>query len=445
MSARLIRWQLELLLVFVVIEGLLRRLVPGVGAPILTFKFLFTCWLLAQISRGGSLQLAWRWLPLPMVLYLLYGTVLTFVFSFDETIARFVGIAVNVLFVPLAFLAASLYSRVEELHALLVRFTLLTAIVSLVGICQLALPRNHWMVVQTDGNEAIRLTADMIRVPGTFQFCNTYSAFLVVAAAVVAGAMAFSRRAHEFAICVFTLLLALGAATAAGSRQGTLGVLAVVGAAALPVLFQHKFGRKIVSLGVAAGAIAVLMLTWLAQTERFDQLTAAATARAFRMEDRPGQNVLLSRSAYYFESGLLRAFDIGNGIGVGWGVYTVGVSRFRESDVVRTLAEGGPATIMVETGVPGLLLIFAFVACMISNARHVPGFLKPLAFGLVMAFMATNVSGLMLQKSVVAIPWWIAWGACLGAATCFTGMVNCPTVNVGEWGQSFTSSYGEAQ
>src|SRR5690606_7770503 len=96
MSARLLRWQLELLVVFVIFEGLLRRFVPGLGAPILAFKFLFTSWLLAIFTRHISIQVVLSWLPFPLLLYLVYGTVLTLLFAIDETPARFVGIAVNV-------------------------------------------------------------------------------------------------------------------------------------------------------------------------------------------------------------------------------------------------------------------------------------------------------------------------------------------------------------
>src|SRR5690606_17822501 len=89
--------------------------------------------------------------------------------------------------------------------------------------------------------------------------------------------------------------------------------------------------------------------------------------------------------------------------------------RFLRHQVNVELAEGGYARILVEGGVLGLALFVLFLIDSVRCAwRDSTGY-RELGFALTGMLILSHLSLYMLQITVVAVPWWLLYGAYRGA------------------------------
>jgi hypothetical protein len=181
-SLRLSHWAFLAAIAFVVLEGLFRKLDPSHNVAIAAIKVPLFGLLLGLFMLRWPLRKKWP-IPTAFKLYLLYGAAITtYAATVDYPQTRFIGLVLNLLFVPMALVGAELFSQPKPFAVLMRTLLVLAAFSAAVATVQSRLHYAHWLnVAAADEGKVAVMAREGLRCDATFQHCTIYGMFTLVA------------------------------------------------------------------------------------------------------------------------------------------------------------------------------------------------------------------------------------------------------------------------
>lgn len=270
----------------------------------------------------------------------------------QDPLVQFVGLRGHVFFLPFLLFGSRLTNERAYELALWCAVLNIAAFALAATEFQLGIepffPRSTVTEVMYRSNDVAGYTA--YRIPSSFSNAHAYAGTMVATLPLLVGGWvrAGGRTRHRQLLTVAILLSALGVfMSAVRSHTLVLILLAVVVTAAGGVRVLARAGWAVLLVGVA----------WLVSTDvRLQRITTAFDADYFAK--RVGGSV----NSGFFD--LVLQYPLGNGLG-GGGTSIPYFLQSRLENVV--LMENEYARIMLEQGVPGLLLWIAFVAWVLTR------------------------------------------------------------------------------
>lgn len=392
------RFAVEAGLVLAILEGLLRRALPQVGMAIMAVKFiyfpaLYVVWVLMRPVPRQQLRL-----PLAGLAWIAIGTATTLANVAAHPVASSLGFLMNLGFVPVAFIAGKLYADPEARRACFLRLAMLCGFTGALAVFQSYLPPSHWLNMTVDGSP--NLIPD--RVASTFQFCNTFGNFAIGGALICFAALALSPKTRSRFMSTLSLLLIIAGAWLSGSRAGFYGCIAMI-AVCFPFA-PHKIRR--VAIPFALVAVALVVASPFSQA--VELISSGRAASTTDLSDRVTESYLGDLAS--------QAVSLSDGIGIGWGPLTMGVSVYLDrlgiNESFPDIAlEGGYSLMIAETGILGLCLFVAFQFVLITQPA--PFMHKFLPVGVALWGLIGNLPLNLQSIPALAIPWWFLVGMAL--------------------------------
>jgi hypothetical protein len=397
---------------FVLCEGLLRRLLPGAGAYILSFKFayfpLVYCYLIAVLPRARQTP----WLVPGAGVFLAWGTLITVAHLWWYSVVGLAGLLVNTAFVPVACFAALLYRDEDELRGVFLRLTSFAGLVGTMAIYQATLPADHWLNMSVDMAASGIRDGLGVRVPGTFQFCNVFGQYASGGLIACCGTIYAARNKLESAWGIGCGALLYFGVMESGSRMGALGSLAVVGACLAGSARLWTRVADAALLGVIAMGLVFLCspsLLWRADSA----YAARAAGRSFYVDD-----ALDRIGGMYFFGMMDDSITMSSGIGLGWGPCTMGVPQYARRLFAIEVPqqpgdfhiEGGYSYLLTQVGIVGAALFFYVHAMLVRLALRSHSELGWLGLAVAAWSIVGNLPLGLQEVSVLAILWWFLTG-----------------------------------
>jgi O-antigen ligase len=394
---------LEFALYFVLIEALCRRLIPAQSTAILAVKFVVfpAVYCLALATRSNALQSA-RF-PTYFVPFLAWGTLTTFIHFTSRPVTSSMGLAVNALFVPVAYFSAAAHRMGEQGNSSMRHLGIFAGLGGILAACQSQLPSSHWLRVGMRGEAPLEG-----RVTGPLQFCNTYGSFGILGTIVTLAwySHAVTRTERVFAF------LAIGLNTVglwlSGSRTGSICSFVVI---VLWVLWlRSRFGR-VLSLAITASALVLVAHSTMSPLGN-DESTTARSLRTTDLRGRVEENYVYNAVMAAQYAGL---------VGTGWGPFTMGVGAYgsrlgadADPDVPTLPIEGGYAAILAQTGLIGFILFLGSHLFLLKGVL-LRSYTDWLGISLaVWSLLGTLPAGIQ-DVPALAVPFWFVVGIYLSA------------------------------
>jgi hypothetical protein len=395
----LFRLFLEVGLFFILSEGLVRRIVPKLSVSILGFKFvyfpvLYFFFIIAGLGKYVRLRL-----PIEMKLFLFWACLVTLWNAASHPATSALGALVNLMFIPVAYISASLYQDTASLRPFFWRLTVISGLLGILGIYQSYLPPSHWLNLAVDGSFGFDQ-----RISSTFQFCTVFGNFAVGGEIACLASFCLAENSRKKYISVACMVLLYVGSFFSGSRIGALGTLCIIGCV---FVFSTKRMRRIAATVAVVTAI-VGSAYFLTRDTAESDATVLLSSRSLSVE---GIGARVRQD--YFGDLLQIALETSNFVGTGWGPFTIGVNPYivrmqiDESPPVAPI-EGGFVLVLAQTGVLGVILFIAM---------HRPFFLAPKVGPLGWLNLAVgswsllgNVPLCLQETSVLAIYWWVLVG-----------------------------------
>ena len=393
-----LRFSVEFGLYFILCEGLLRRFMPSMGIPILAFKFLYfpilyIFFLLFTKNIGILLKI-----PLEIRLFIVWGIVISIPNFLTFPITTFIGVFVNIIFVPVSCLSFFLYSDRKALSNVLYRLTIFTGITGVLAIYQYTLPPTHWMNMGTD-----MFTSGIDdRIASTFQFCNIFGSYGIGGSITCMGSFYMAQNNRNRIVSFLCLFLLFIGITCSGSRAGGYGILSILAIVLIYSKIRFRIHFIIILFIIAA------MISGTKDIKEY--LTDRAASRSLEFYD------IYERSMNLYMGELfLYAWDESKVVGVGWGPYTTSVSNYSAkwerlqnlTDITGKM-EGGYPLIMLEVGLPGLILFLYMHRSFFLRRKK--SLLPWMGFAVGTWSLLGNLPILLQEVSVLAIYWWFLVG-----------------------------------
>jgi hypothetical protein len=302
---------------------------------------------LALITRGLKPEHRARLGPLQPWLVLLVGwPLLLFLFPVQDPLVQLVGLRGQIFFIPFIFIGAML--EVDDWYALARWFAVLNlaafgfALAEYIDGVPRFFPRNAMTTIIYASRDVAGRTE--FRIPSTFTSAAPYSSMMVATITLLLGAQV-QRRGRKLD---FWLLSAAIVATGLGifmgaSRSQAAMLFLMLG---LTFLMGHLSVKVLLRVG-----IVIVCVTWVvANNERMQRFTTLADTDA--VEERLSYSV----NETFFDAAL--KYPMGNGLGGGG----TSVPYFLQDRLKNQVAlENEYGRIMLEEGIPGLLIWIAFI------------------------------------------------------------------------------------
>ena len=239
-----------LLLTLVIMEGLLRKIIPFLSFPLFFAKDFVVMYLgvkasLGKLPQAGERILSWQIVLLVLMLPNFLDT------SLRDPILGFFGLKQYCLFpfVGVAFCAAYLPDQGRELAKLLRFLALSILVTSALAIVESRLPPQHWLNTTPDGESLAGFSAGgKLRVSSTFIFVAQYCMYLNGIVGILASFIMLRKVERGFWYRLLPLIilcfLIIGVFIT-GSRTAVVGSLAIVVAGSVALLFGSGAARAV--------------------------------------------------------------------------------------------------------------------------------------------------------------------------------------------------------
>lgn len=391
---------LEVGIAYVVFENLLRKAFPQFGAPILALKFAYFPFL--YLVYYGKLRLGFTQFPgrSAVLAYSTWGILVTLVMLPLGFRAAVVAIAVNLLFVPVAFITLANYNSPERIKGVLTRFLILGLVCGAVAVVQSYLAPSHWMNRLMDDSRGLT-SGGTLRVSSTFQYCNVYGCFNAAPTIVAFGLCIMAKTSRAQFLYLTAGIAVYAAGTLTGSRVSAIVPLVAILFAMFSEARNNAVNSRIVTVLLLLGSAALIGGVYYS-----DAVGQWLGRRHF-------SNVFVSASerfeTLYWGTGAKVALGEAKGIGTGWGVYTYGVSRwFPDANISKTYIEGGYVYTLAQTGIIGILLL---LYCVFTRGSFFYRSSFPWLSNGIVVWAAIGLFPIsFFELPVVAIPWWFLVG-----------------------------------
>ena len=359
------RLLIELGIYWVLFEAVIRRALPHLNSPILAVKFAYYPLLYLVLWPRLKRFVAFRYWPAGMAFYLCWGIMITLAVDISRPIQGGLGILVNTLFAPVAFLGAAHYSDRRSIDRLLWRLTLVAGGIGALAIYQTNLTPDHWLNISMDGeNAAYRMGNQFFRVTSSFQFCNVLGSFTVLGVAICYGTFRRSQTAREKQIAATCLILIYLGGVNSGSRVASIGTLLVL----LCCVLMDRGGKKnamymVIAISLLVGTMAIVA------PQRVARFVTLGQTRAFHTH-----NLGSRMKDLYLNETMRNAWQVGHGLGTGWGSYTIGVEKYaaaRRDGPPLPYIEGGYSFVLAQTGIVGLFVFcYSHFALLLHSLKY---------------------------------------------------------------------------
>jgi len=291
-----------------------------------------------QRSRLGALQ--------PWIVLLVGWPLLLFLFPVQDPLVQLVGLRGQIFFIPFILIGAML--EVDDWYALAKWFAVLNlaafgfALAEFVEGVPRFFPRNAMTTIIYASKDVAGWTA--FRIPSTFTSAAPYSSMMVATTTLLLGAQVQRRgRKLDFWL-LFAAIVATGLGVFMGASRSQAATLFLM--FGLTFLMGHLSVRVLVRV-----VILIACVTWIvAKDERLQRFTTLSDTDA--VQERLGYSV----NSSFFDAAI--KYPMGNGLG-GGGTSVPYFLQDRLKDVVTMENEYG--RIMLEQGIPGLLIWIAFI------------------------------------------------------------------------------------
>ncbi len=410
-----LRQLLVVTVVLLTVEGVLRKLAPGLGVPIFLMKdvlVMLMAYYIAQATPNPAVGFLWTAYKALIVLFIpvFINTALH-----DPLLAIF-GAKQYLLYPLVAFATVHGFAN-QRARDILLFYRLMALLIIPTGVfaaIQFRLPTDHWLNMSVSGESLAGFSASgKLRVSSTFSFVAQYCAFLNAMAFIILIALHGWKEQSKFwklaGLALIPFLVFSCFIT--GSRTAVAGNLAILLMAGLLALVRFKI-RNVVQVSLVA---MLLYLSMLAVTYFSPDSTAVYSAReqgkmigfSSEIQDR------IFGSFFVSQDDRLMSF-----LGYGAGTMSNGAETFSpyaanlrimgwtETDFSLTLFEGGFYLVLVWYGFRG----FVILATTFRFAQGVAEeYVIPMAFtqGFIIVLGAISTLG---NQPPIAIWWWFGVG-----------------------------------
>jgi hypothetical protein len=291
-----------------------------------------------QRSRLGALE--------PWIGLLVGWPLLLFLFPVQDPLVQLVGLRGQIFFIPFILIGGMLDA--EDWYALARWFAVLNLAAFGFALAEYILgvprffPRNAMTTIVYASKDVAGRTA--FRIPSTFTSAAPYSSMMVATITLLLGAQVQRRRRKLDFWLLSAAIVASGLGIFMGASRSQAAMLFLM--LGLTFLMGHLSVKVLLRV-----AIAVVCVTWVvANNERMQRFTTLADTDA--VQERFNYSV----NTTFFDAAM--KYPMGNGLG-GGGTSVPYFLQDRLKNVVALENEYG--RIMLEEGIPGLLIWIAFI------------------------------------------------------------------------------------
>jgi hypothetical protein len=416
------RWNLILLVMLLIFEGLIRKLLPGILSDLFLFAkdvlvLPLVFYVLRQPLQGVLGKIFRAYLVLLVLILPLAGLT-----AAKDPVLSIFGLKQYLLYPwvafawVLAFLRAPATSWRTPYRVIGYCFFFTTA----VALIQLNLPSNHWVNLGVDGSDLSGFSAGgFLRVSSTFSFLAQYNYFLLFLPASLAICHLWRKRSpiDSLAFSIFIIVsLYILSIFITGSRTSVLGGLVILILAIF--LFLQK-ARKSLFPKVFGIAVA-LYIGFNIMSAVFPQAFAVYAQRSAGREGISHTQELLQRIGHSYTIWWSNLLPKAGLTGFGLGSMSNGVQKISdyaanirmvhgwgETDMANTMLEGGLYLVVVWKG----FRLYIIYCCWILFRRiSGPVYILPGAFFL-SHIILEGVNGTLGIQPPLAIWFWISVGS----------------------------------
>lgn len=320
-----------------------------------------------------------------------------------------VGFKSYMLYALLLMLVPYAFTSHEDVEARLRTFMLFMVPVAILGLIQFASPADSFInrYAQDTTNIARFGANSRVRASGTFAYIGGYTTFVIAmfnlsAAFVLAGYGGIRRNAVAYALLASTTL----AVFTTGSRTailGTIGMLPIfIGLAGWAGLIQHRMMIRMIIASVLISALAVTVAS--GAVDAFTYRAATADMAADRITSPLSQTIAAIGSAPLLGLGIGSTHNSAAAI--------MGTNSLWWLD--GNTYEDEPARIVVEIGLPGLVLVMAVRIILLLWAIRLTRALKTPLFRLlsggVAIFIALHMHTQVINNPTAGMFFWFSAG-----------------------------------
>ncbi|PHQ28279.1 hypothetical protein [Leeuwenhoekiella nanhaiensis] len=419
------------LFILLIVEGLLRKLVPGLVSTLIFFgKDIILAYALVQLLRIKQVSLeSNKYNRVVRILLALFIPLLVIHAFYDPVLVpwglkQYVFYAITGSLLISAFIDGD-FERFVRFFKTLSFFIIPTVIIALI---QLQLPATHWLNRAVDGgNLSGFAAAGFLRVSSSFSFTGQFSFFLHFISAVVFSLLYFpelraSSGVKRSTFTKFLPVLYLGCLIlgvfVTGGRTAVFGAGSVFALGLIFSLFKNQSFVLKKSVVPILGLLALLLLLPVFKPDAF----AAYTQRSSGYNGQSNTEEIQGRVLGSFTGGFKNILQEDNPIafvfGKGLGVMTNGVDQisryaariraniWTETDFATTAWEGGLYLIVVWYG----FRIYMFLYCWQRWRRIRDRGLSMCAAFFLGYILVTGLVGTLSIQPPVSIYWWGAIG-----------------------------------
>jgi hypothetical protein len=399
-----------------VLEGIIRKLVPGGVSIVIYFVKDFLCILGLYYIASSKLTDAPKQIANKIkVLIILLYPLLCYNLFIDPILFVWGGKLYLLYTVTAILMAMAFHGNSKDKFQIFMGFILLLLILAVfTGLLQLTLPASHWLNRSVEGESLEAFSAaGMLRISSTFSFTGQYSFFLTFASAVyfcnffLISNLKNQLLNNRWIKMGIGLLLFIGCFST-GGKTAVLGLLSVMGLGFIFIGFKSPafaFKRLIVPVLVF---VFVFPLIQSLKPEYFAAYTERSGGNG------GSNNDIIERILSPF-SDLTDGSFFGNGLGVMTNgadkvssyAAVIRSSIWTESDFSTIVWEGGLYLVAAWYGFRLFVIFYSFK--ILFNMKDT-NYYSAAAF-LVAYILITGLTGTLTIQPPIAIYFWICFGA----------------------------------
>lgn len=348
-SSRLINWAILIYVHLWILEGLLRKLVPGANEILYFSRDGLAIVAVVLAISYGRLR-AGHFLGLSLAGLIIVWTCLGALSGSDAAGVWIVGVRSYIaplLFVFLISLSGS-FELIRSIRAIILFQLPLQA---LVVIAQVTSPANSIWNLQTTGEEAHFLNDGIARASGTFSAPAGLLGYIVLAVALALAALVSSSGKDKW-IAAAGLIAALCIGSLSGSRGAVLTLGLLVCGFIYWILANGTFGRFLLVVFIAFGAAGVFVLI----SASFPEVVAAFGNRVQDAAQSENTVVRIGYTLFGFFGGLDSILGSGAGQNSQAGIAVGASGPWIENESLRWVSELG----ILGLGLALVRLFFGF-------------------------------------------------------------------------------------
>jgi hypothetical protein len=399
-----------------VLEGIIRKLVPGGLSMVIYFAKDFLCLLGLYYIASSKLTDAPKQIANIIKVLIIFMYPLLCYNLFIDPILFVWGGKLYLLYTVTAILMAMAFpSNSKDKFQIFMGFILLLLILAVfTGLLQLTLPASHWLNRSVEGGSLEAFSAaGMLRVSSTFSFTGQYSFFLTFASAMyfcnffLISNLKNQILNNRWIMMLIGLLLFMGCFST-GGKTAVLGLLAILGIGFVFIGVNNPafaFKRMIVPVLVFLFAFPLIQSL---KPEYFVAYTARSNGNGGSNDD------IIERVLSPFDA-IMDSSLFGNGLGVMTNgsekVSDYASIKFKtgwtESDFVTIMWEGGLYLVAIWYGFRLFVIFYSFR--ILFNIKD-SNYYSAAAF-LVAYIFIIGLTGTLTIQPPIAIYFWICFGA----------------------------------